>query len=643
MGGAATASSLASCAGPIRYPGPFNVEPKADTDIVVDAHCHIFNGRDIDISAYALALTREKLTLAGYAVVREVVASILESVSDVAPCITKETDRLDEVLKSVKGMDPNSPARRRKLHEQLLRRFDCECAGTDADTKNCIDNINKSHTHWPWKWVKSAFSGYADRKAGRLSKDFHEALAASIERRRHESQAGHDLYHGNFAEKDKAMLHALQKQAAYLVVHFANYRTINAYELWQQFNPDGGPRNVDLFVAASLDMNAWLNANLPSKKPTDSGFKGDITYMKRQVDFMEKIAVLFNGDMMPMAGWCPRFAAEVSTKIYHELHKHHFEHPLKTLIRAVDSQGHLGAKLYPPMGFQAYNNKEIDESNFPWFHGFNGLNKEQELRAYGTPAKLGEKLDVELRKLYEHCAAHDVPIMAHTGPSHGAQIGYALRANPRYWDAVLNPSPPEQPGNLGLSKLRVNLAHLGCWHADGPFSLARLVGGSDNANWGRKIAEMVATHPNVYSDLADMADIGESEKWRDQFDSAFSEWSKFPKTSPKNQLGRKLMYGTDWFVMAQGDVLRDDDKKFDQPTPDLSGMVGRTYLSRWADYLHTRHKPDASAMLGHNAMRFLGMDLSKTRHRVDTFFDKHDMQPPAWRKKLDVCLKKGLV
>ena len=56
-----------------------------------------------------------------------------------------------------------------------------------------------------------------------------------------------------------------------------------------------------------------------------------------------------------------------------------------------------------------------------------------------------------MMKLFEWCAANNVPIMAHTNNSNGAGPGYGTRANPKYWQPVLQKFPT----------LRVNFAHFG--------------------------------------------------------------------------------------------------------------------------------------------------------------------------------------
>lgn len=598
-------------------------------DIVVDPHCHVFNGRDIDIAAYALALTRDYGGLAGYAVFREVVAGYLISLRQMAPCITCEIDMLDEVLKSVKGMPYHSPARREKLRARLVEVFKTRT----AEEHDCDANINFTRV----SSIIGTLSGgrcLGSRKGRQIIEEFEAAVGGPG------SPTMKALQRSATREQVQGMLRQADKESAWLLAHFVNYRTVNAFELWRQFGRDFEHQDVDLFTPSSVDMNSWLGAS----RRVHGGFKsGDrLSYMELQARLMEKIAVLFGGDMMPIAGWCPRFAAEVENGFFKGRYDW-MQHPMDTLHEAVHQRGHLAAKLYPPMGFRAYNNAELDHG---WTTHFAGLDDPDARRAFKDG--LGAALDSQLSRLYHWCVQHDVPVMAHTGPSHGSRIGYAMRADPKYWEPVLGRTCEGQAAcrTLGLEKLRVNLAHLGCWKADGWWD--RLTGGSDNANWGDHIMKMAARYPNLYADIADTTEIGTNAKWQPAFSRAFDRWERQPVTAPGNAASRKLMYGTDWFVMAAEDVTYEDDKLMDAPRPDLHGPVRscRTYLLRWHQFareLGARHRFPAADIMGHNALRYLGLNTPRTLARVDAFFDKHDMQHPKWRTKLDKLMQQGVV
>ena len=621
---AAFGAGLSSCTSPLPFDGDPRVLQRAHPDdIVVDSHCHVFNGRDIDIGAYALALTREKTGLAGYAILREVVAAYLVAMRELAPCITEELEKVQTLVAEVKHLPYHGTQRVNRVMKELVEVFSDR--KLERERSPCAANINGTKASDLTNILFFGAKSFGTRRGKQIIERFDEAL--------HDTRGLNGRpAKGDFTEQVRLAMRQVDKESGYLLAHFVNYRTVNAYELWRQFAHQFNPQNVDLFVAASVDMNSWLLAS--RKMSTGFEDKKHRSYMGLQVELMEQIAVLFGGDIMPMAGWCPRFAAEHTRGMFGRK----FPHPLLTLEDAVMNRGHFGAKMYPPMGFRAYLNEELDRASS---HAFVGMDDPHNIKRF--PGGLGKYLDAELKGMFAWCQQKGVPVMAHTGPSHGAQIGYAERANPEYWRAVLDPASPENPRALGLNDLRVNLAHLGCWHPNSFWE--RITGGSDNARWGDLIMRMTGQYPHLYSDLAYMSAF-ESDRWKMKFDRAFTQWDSFPASSPKHRASRKMMYGSDWFVMAQADLFREDDKKMEQDPPDLSGRVGRTYHLRWAEFLRqqgAKHRYDPADILGHNAMRYLGMDTALGRERMDAFFDRHDMPPPVWRQKLDRLLAKGLV
>jgi predicted TIM-barrel fold metal-dependent hydrolase len=336
--------------------------------------------------------------------------------------------------------------------------------------------------------------------------------------------------------------------------------------------------------------------------------------MDLQVDFMEKIAELFLGDMMPIIGFCPAFAAGCTH------HHYAYHHPLGVLKKAVEEKGCLGVKMYPPMGFRAWRNCELD-ANWGNFYIEPRLNNCD--HPIGVP--LGHAMDQELEALYRYCDGMHLPIMTHTSPSHGSRSGYSLRADPIYWEKAIQ--------ELGLPNLTVNLAHLGGWVK--PDWLSRLFGSSSctKYEWGETIARMFTTYSNVYGDLGDFTEIGDKQ-WQSDFAQEYKTWSD-KSTQSQGEFGaftpgRKILYGSDWFVNA-GYNLKDDDQVF---LHDDNVRISRNYCARWSDYLHRNGMPAADIM-GHNALRYLGLDRRVVRDRVDGFLSNKGIRPPRWRQRLE--------
>ena len=602
-----------SCDTPLPYRGQSQIQRKIKDEIIVDSHCHIFNGRDVDVRAYGRALAREKAGGFGDSLLGGFVGDFVEGVAAAAPGITAENDELEVMIRSVKGKKWSSEDRIRFLTRKLVE----VSSRKSFDSKG--PDINRHHKCPLRKfWQVPGMMWGHDRS-------LHSQLKHHLKK--------------TFSSKDAETLAALLAdcQSAKLIAHITNYRWVNAYELWRQFTVNrrnGSPNgNVDLFVVATLDMNSWLNA---SRKVGSGTFKSTKCYMEHQADLMENISIIFGGELLGMAGFCPRFAAEVNNGFFQTPERqrsgttYRFADPVKILEKAVMCQGHLGAKLYPPMGFQAYGNSDLDSSKF----GFAGLKNWDHAN---IPTPLGAAMDEQLARLYQWCDENDVAIMAHTGPTHGAERDYGLRADPTHWEEVLG----SDNGGLGRHNLRVNLSHLGCWAPEA----SKKEGKSIPALWADKIIHLTAQYPHVYSDIADMAGLGNRKEWGIAFDRALHLWSEIPHSSPTNRMFRKLMYGSDWFVLAHDDLSIDDENAIAEHSEDWSKLrVGRSYAQRWASFAQEeedKHGWHASDLMGHNAIRFLGLDKEKTRDRIDAFFCKHDLYWPSWRKKLHRLVKAG--
>ena len=610
VSGSALALGASSCGTALPFRGPAVVARNHPDDLIIDAHCHVFNGRDVDITAYGLAIVREKAGKTGHAILKDCLAAFVEGVSEVAPCISQEVVDLAFMVKKFKGRRLDDQERMKLLNHELAQLRHASSGGSE-----CLQNINTRHSRYFTLLCRQVGKGWGGGRS----------LHALIKR---------ELRHRSGISETEAEILAVQladEQAAKLLDHFTNYRWVNAYELWRQFKVDWrtghSNNNADLLVPATLDMNSWLGAK---RRVGETYGEATKTYMEYKVELMEHIAILFGGEILSMGGFCPRFAAEVNHGFHRDLGRT-FRDPLEILKQAVASQGQLGVKLYPPMGFRGYGNAELDGDA----DAFEGLNGKVAKKAFNH--RLGFAMDVQLERLYRWCAANDIPIMAHTGPTHGSELGYATRAHPEHWEKALGKA------GLGLENLRLNLSHLGCWH---PEAEGRH-GQSEHGQWAKRIVELTGKYPHVYSDLSDMSGLANHEEWRTSFESALDYWSKIPASTPGNSLHKKLLYGSDWFVMAQGDLGRNDTKAMRTGSNDWSELrAGRSYLQRWAQFAKDQEKKRgwrASDLMGHNALRYFGLDKARTRARIDAFFDKHDIYWPKWRHKLERLVKEGWV
>jgi predicted TIM-barrel fold metal-dependent hydrolase len=291
---------------------------------------------------------------------------------------------------------------------------------------------------------------------------------------------------------------------------------------------------------------------------------------------------------------------------------------LRDVQDAIERQGAVGVKLYPPMGFRATDNKELSERH-PAGRAF-PIEFEDAIRVRPVdPAKTpGEWLDDALAGLYDWCARNGVPIMAHTGPSHAGNgsPAYFNRAAPRHWRAVL----------ARHEELKVNLGHFGGiwhWQEDGTKLAERVARclrdtndsqGVEDCNWEDWPAEVgrIMGEPRFAGRVfADMADVllppgGGTDRFIARFRSEFRD---------QPQITRGLMYGSDFpFTVMEGDFAgyrQNFEKAFRDLAPQGLG------------YDETRMN---DIMCG-NAARFLGLTrargITRRGRTVDRLVDFH--------------------
>lgn len=203
----------------------------------------------------------------------------------------------------------------------------------------------------------------------------------------------------------------------------------------------------------------------------------------QQLELQEKISRLsilghLGAQVLPFVGFDPRrFGAVALVKL------------------AVTEFGCVGVKMYPPMGFLPWGNRQ---SAVP------GMTPEQALG-----------VDDALAALYDWCSEHDVPITAHGNPTQFAKRAYKDFSGPERWAAVL-----DEWGDL-----RLNLGHFG-W--------------SGRPEWPRRIAELTGVHHRLYADIGnhDLADLDDTIEVLDQIFTA------------QQEMRRRFMFGSDWYMVA---------------------------------------------------------------------------------------------
>lgn len=255
------------------------------------------------------------------------------------------------------------------------------------------------------------------------------------------------------------------------------------------------------------------------------------------------------------------------------------------LDNAVQNQGFIGVKLYPPMGFQASGNDKLS------MHFFRNI-------ASGID-NLGARIDEALLWAYDYCLDNDLTIIVHSAPSntpHGnpydglgaGRDDWSRRPDPRFWDAILSKR----------QSLRVLFGHFG-----GAYHVSR------NRDWADSIVALMIKYPNVYGDFSDydlvLDNTGTQRRRRLELKNYLLDLDrdKHPaELSKRERLQKRLVFGSDWEMLDL--VVNTEDY-----TRNMLGFLTESLGGSVDDYA------------ARNALRMVGLDdpNSKTSQRLLRF------------------------
>lgn len=151
--------------------------------------------------------------------------------------------------------------------------------------------------------------------------------------------------------------------------------------------------------------------------------------------------------------------------------------PIADARKAIEEQGFVGIKLYPPLGYSPCNNHDpLLNKALESLYQFCCFEKD------GTP----RQVPIPLTSHCSWCAGaySNIPVSG----IRNKKKYYRELAHPRYWHQVLNDFP----------QLKLNLAHfggLGEWEA-------RCLRKEPKEHWIDSICQLIDRHDNVYSDLS---------------------------------------------------------------------------------------------------------------------------------------------
>ncbi len=382
-------------------------------------------------------------------------------------------------------------------------------------------------------------------------------------------------------------------------------------------------RNVDLMVAHLVDYDWPLNSGSATRTPLHTTHRH-----ATQIDVMAKISLLTRGQVHGFVPFDPiREVAFRAGKLPARQGESWSSLELvKTAIgniatsanpTPVVGRGFIGVKLYPPMGFAPFGNSKkpfdfwVHHDLPPWVGDLLACDQNK-------PAQhLGPWLDQVLGELYDWCADQQVPILAHSNESNGPYPEFEELATAPFWSFALQRQP----------KLKVCFGHLGNFSAfSTPKSPIHLCASDIPCSAEDFILLFAEGSQQRYGDAAFSDSILDGkEMLEDRYNSAFSDSSSLGN----KLLGQRMLYGTDWdLLMTQG-----DSSHYMESFIQLAGQLPPASIP-------TTDPSPADRFFGWNAVDFLGLQPgTMTRQRLQGFYSANGFDftrsPPVWMAKVD--------
>ena len=264
---------------------------------------------------------------------------------------------------------------------------------------------------------------------------------------------------------------------------------------------------IDIWVPLMMDITHGYPRTRPAM-PFD-----------KQREIVSRLTLAAQGRIMPFYAFDPRA-----------------ENPVERAKAALKSQGFVGIKLYPPLGYKPCGNDN-------------------------------DTIENALMALYEYCCrdhSPPIPITAHCSWSagifsnahvpgipgeEGIKTYYRNMAHPRHWEKVLQQFPA----------LKINLAHFGGvgeWEC-----LAK--GRKPRENWVDPIIELMKKYDNVYADLS----------FHGLPATPIADQYKRVLLEKIDELEHKVLLGSDWYMSRLQCRLEDYWHGFETLVPDLFQMA----------------------------------------------------------------------
>lgn len=462
--------------------------------LTIDAHCHVFNGTDLQVKEFLSRVAVGQGGMLGSAA--RAIGELLEQLAwNFAPSGEEELAKLGEVAMALQTCTSK---------EFALRVGSLRQDGYTRGREQLQAALERSMTLRALRDKRSlgplSVAPDSDDASRLAALNIIESLPTSVEAYKAQSKQK-SLTVQSFRSL------SVQGLIDFVLQNF-QYRYVSVHDYLAAYNRPG-VRVVDLMLPSMVDYDFWLS-------------KGQATFtsLESQVQVMRQLAILTGGRVHGFVPFDPL------RQVAYDL-KHTGADSLSLVKRAVMEDGAVGVKLYPPMGFAALGNVSRDGTGF-W--------KQDWLPVWtGTP-DLGKRLDDAMRALFTWCQSEQVPLMAHTSESNGPSKAFQKLTGPEYWELALKEFP----------RLRISFGHFG---GSSPVE--------DGLARARAFSQLMAADPSVAGSVA-FADAGYFVEVLSKEPQLLQQVRQlYEETSGKGDaaLVNRFMYGTDWeMTLTEGAV-----------------------------------------------------------------------------------------
>ena len=481
---------VGGCRGRLVRPPDCPRYARPDGRVVIDAHCHIFNGSDLQVAGF--------INQAGLGIPD---LSPLNLIGDIVQTLAWElAPTADEELRwlrrrrggDARGTGPTTKAGLAEPHPLSATILDM---GMDSDERYAEfwrrldrfdDQAAKRGGLVGATDAGARVDAFFQRLAG-LDKDAGFVADPAGLRQSLRSTTG-------IAERlraEEASDGRISAIVSFLKTFF-RFRTENAWTMMQTYGCDS-TTGLDLLCPAMVDFDLWLGNGGRTRSP-----------IERQLEVMRELSHATQGRVHAMAPFNPLRAACDPDPDY--------------VRRVVEDYGCIALKLYPSMGFRAIDNAAITQPPLKQCPG-------------GKPVVERAELDRVLHAFFSECAERGVPVMAHTSDSNAAYAGAGKLGAPEFWERLLGSYGREFAA--GRSKLRISLGHMGGDHS-----------ATAPNPWREQIADAMVRFPGqVFADLSYYDHmLGDADVRR--------QLAQRMRMVTRDGVWQHVMYGSDWSMLA---------------------------------------------------------------------------------------------